>query len=155
MTIKEAKEYLKSYKTLDTKIECLYEERQRIIARGTRITAPTDSFGGGCACDKVGRAATDLAATDAEIYAEIQRLCDLRREISQNIDRLPNTEEQLVLRLRYINNLPFETSYNHITNRLNEGIDRRIGCSSRTVYRLHCCALKNFSEICKLAVNDS
>ena len=71
---------------------------------------------------------------DAErkINAEIDRLVDLKAEISEAISQLANVDEQLLLRFRYINNYGWEK------------IAVLMSVSMRTVHRIHASALRNF-----------
>lgn len=71
---------------------------------------------------------------DAEkkINAEIERLVDLKAEISGAISQLANVDEQLLLRFRYINNYGWEK------------IAVLMSVSMRTVHRIHASALRDF-----------
>lgn len=71
---------------------------------------------------------------DAEkkINAEIDRLVDLKAEISGAISQLANVDEQLLLRFRYINNYGWEK------------IAVLMSVSMRTVHRIHASALRDF-----------
>ena len=66
-----------------------------------------------------------------EINAEIDRLVDIKREITCLINSVPNQEEQTLLELRY---LCFKTW---------EQIAVEMGYSLQNVYKLHSKALKN------------
>ena len=66
------------------------------------------------------------------IDAEIDRLVDLKAEISDAISQLANVDEQLLLRFRYINNYGWEK------------IAVLMSVSMRTVHRIHASALRNF-----------
>ena len=64
--------------------------------------------------------------------AEIERLVDLKAEISGAISQLANVDEQLLLRFRYINNYGWEK------------IAVLMSVSMRTVHRIHASALRDF-----------
>ena len=76
---------------------------------------------------------SDLSELDKrKINAEIDRLVDLKTEISEAISQLANVDEQLLLRFRYINNYGWEK------------IAVLMSVSMRTVHRIHASALRNF-----------
>ena len=77
---------------------------------------------------------TTCKIIDAEkkINAEIERLVDLKAEISGAISQLANVDEQLLLRFRYINNYGCEK------------IAVLMSVSMRTVHRIHASALRDF-----------
>ena len=62
----------------------------------------------------------------------IDRLVDLKAEISGAISQLANVDEQLLLRFRYINNYGWEK------------IAVLMSVSMRTVHRIHASALRDF-----------
>lgn len=70
---------------------------------------------------------------EAKASKAVTELIKLRDEINDRITLLPNREEQLVLRYRYVDSC----SWDEISSMLN--------VSLRTVHRIHGSALQNFS----------
>lgn len=70
---------------------------------------------------------------EAKASKAVTELIKLRDEINDRITLLPNREEQLVLRYRYVDSC----SWDEISSMLN--------VSLRTVHRIHGSALRNFS----------
>ena len=74
---------------------------------------------------------TLLYFTSSLLY-RLERLVDLKAEISGAISQLANVDEQLLLRFRYINNYGWEK------------IAVLMSVSMRTVHRIHASALRDF-----------
>ena len=69
---------------------------------------------------------------EREIEIKIQRLMVLKDEISTAIDKLESSDEQMVLRYRYLDRCSWEE------------ISHMLHVSERTVFRIHGEALQNF-----------
>ena len=69
----------------------------------------------------------------ADVEKKVAQLITLRDEINARIDLLADSEEQLALRYRYIDNCTWEEIENLMT------------VSERTVFRIHGSALQHFS----------
>ena len=68
-----------------------------------------------------------------KINSEIDRLVDLKSEISEAIDDVEDVDERLLLRYRYLGGHTWEE------------IGCALGVSNRTIHRLHSSALQHFS----------
>ena len=79
------------------------------------------------------KAVMKICDMEQKINTEIDRLIDLKSEISIAIGCLTNMDEQMLLRYRYINNYDWEK------------IAVLMSVSYRTCHRIHSSALKNFS----------
>lgn len=76
---------------------------------------------------------TKIFDMEKELGVEIDRLINLKHDISNSIQALKNPDERMLLRYRYINNY----SWGKIGILMN--------VSNRTVHRIHSSALQNFS----------
>ena len=127
-----AKEYLSQAYRLDQRINSNIEEISRLREMATSISSP--SWG-----EKVqGTRSTEapfvhclekIMDLESVINKEINTLVCLKRELRTIIEAVPNTDERLVLRYRYIHNCTWE----QIGNELN--------ADARTVRRWHSDAL--------------
>lgn len=70
---------------------------------------------------------------EERINDEIDHLVDLKQEMESAIEKLPNMDERLLLRYRYLENHSWEE------------IGMLLNASVRSVHRIHSSALKNFS----------
>ena len=68
-----------------------------------------------------------------DIEKKVAVLISLREEINEQIDLLDSSEEQMLLRYRYIDGLTWDE------------IERMMNVSERTVFRIHGNALAHFS----------
>jgi DNA-directed RNA polymerase specialized sigma subunit len=131
------KQYLNQAKHLDAMINCRLREIDYWKDLSVSITSgrydgmphssnrPADAAFVRC-IEQIDEAQKDVAE-------KVARLITLREEISSRISMLPNHDEQLVLRFRYIDGCTWED----IADILNVSI--------RTVHRIHGSALQNFS----------
>ncbi|MCH4007744.1 MAG: DUF1492 domain-containing protein [Eubacterium sp.] len=131
------KQYLNQAKHLDAMINCRLREIDYWKELSVSITSgrydgmphspnrPADAAFVRC-IEQIDEAQKDVAE-------KVARLITLREEISSRISMLPNHDEQLVLRFRYIDGCTWED----IADILNVSI--------RTVHRIHGSALQNFS----------
>ena len=132
-----AKEYLRQAYRLNELIDSRITELERLRDYSTRLTSC--SFEG----ERVSKSRSTEAPfariiekiTDLEkvINRDIDRHVDLKAEMNAAIDRVPNVDERLLLRYRYLNNY----NWDEIAQLLN--------VSGRTVHRIHSSALYNFS----------
>lgn len=67
-----------------------------------------------------------------EMEKDLNELCNFQIKLSQTIDKLENTNERAVLRLRYILNQTWEE------------IAEKMGYTLRQIHRIHGNAIKNF-----------
>ena len=106
-----AKEYLHQAYRLDHKINSDIEELQRLREMSCSISSP--QLG-----DRVQTSrSTDapfvkclykIQELEAKIDSEIDLFVDLKKEIRSVIEKVENTDEQMVLRYRYIHNMTWE-----------------------------------------------
>ena len=132
-----AKEYLRQAYRLNELIDSRITEMERLRDYSTRLTS----------CSFEGERVSKSRSTEAPfariiekitdlgkvINRDIDRHVDLKAEMNAAIDRVPNVDERLLLRYRYLNNY----NWDEIAQLLN--------VSGRTVHRIHSSALYNFS----------
>ena len=128
-----AKEYLSQAYRLDQRIDSNIAEITRLRDMACGISSPSWE-------EKVQtsrntdapfvRCLEKIMDLEKVVNSEIDTLVDLNRQIRTTIERVPNTDEQLVLRYRYIHNCTWE----QIGNELN--------ADARTIRRWHGDALQ-------------
>ena len=128
-----AKDYLSQAYRLDQRIDSNIAEITRLREMACGISSPSWE-------EKVQtsrntdapfvRCLEKIMDLDKVVNSEIDTLVDLKRQIRTTIERVPNTDEQLVLRYRYIHNCTWE----QIGNELN--------ADARTIRRWHGDALQ-------------
>lgn len=84
--------------------------------------------------DKIGSIVAKIVDLENEINAEINQFVDLKKEIRDKINLLTNRNQQLVLRLRYIEFLTWEQ------------VAKRMTYSMKQVFRIHGEAIKNLTR---------
>lgn len=103
MTNREKKDWLKRYGSLNNEIGSLLRERERWRALLMRIT-PAYKQGAQGSMDPHSK--DDVYARITELTNQIDdaidRLIDIRAEISAAIDQVPSDRQRVLLRLRYI-----------------------------------------------------
>jgi len=132
LNTKEVKEYLSQYRLLDVKINEKLEEQVRLRELATKITPQNRSGGGGGGeiSDRVGKTTARIIDLENEINDDIDKLLDLKAEITAVIETVEDEVLQLILLMRYINLKKWE----YIAEKLNLEI--------RWLYRLHGRALE-------------
>lgn len=129
-----AKEYLKQAYRIDHRINSDIAELGRLREMSTSISSPNlgdkvqISHSGDAPFMKCLERIYDL---EARINDEIYLFVDLKNEIRSVIDTVPNTDERMVLRYRYIHNFTWEQ------------IGDELSADSRTVRRWHGQALQH------------
>ena len=129
-----AKEYLKQAYRIDHRINSDIAELGRLREMSTSISSPNlgdkvqISHSGDAPFMKCLERIYDL---EARINDEIDLFVDLKNEIRSVIDTVPNTDERMVLRYRYIHNFTWEQ------------ISDELSADSRTVRRWHGQALQH------------
>lgn len=128
-----AKEYLSQAYRLDQRINSNIEEISRLREMVCSISSPSWE-------EKVQtsrhtdtpfvRCLEKIMDLEKVVNGEIDTLVDLKQQIRTTIESVPNTDEQLVLRYRYIHNCTWE----QIGNELN--------ADARTIRRWHGDALQ-------------
>ena len=127
-----SKEYLRQAYRLDQKIQSDIEEVTRLRAMSVSISAPVSG-------EKVqaslpsdapfARCVEKILLLEEKINAEIDVLVDLKEQIREVIAAVSNTDEQMVLRCRYVHNMTWEE------------IGSEMKANARTVRRWHGAAL--------------
>ena len=129
-----AKEYLKQAYRIDHRINSDIAELGRLREMSTSISSPNlgekvqASHSGDAPFMKCLERIYDL---EERINDEIDLFVDLKNEIRSVIDTVPNTDERMVLRYRYIHNFTWEQ------------IGDELSADSRTVRRWHGQALQH------------
>lgn len=106
-----AKEYLHQAYRLDHKINSDIEELQRLREMSTSISSP--AFGERVQTSRntdapFVKCLFKIQELEQKIDAEIDLFVDLKKEIRSVIEKVENTDEQMVLRYRYIHNMTWE-----------------------------------------------
>lgn len=131
----EVKEYLNQIRYIHQDIQSRIDEKERLRQS---MTLKISSFSE----NKVQESGTlhydDKYMKFVEVAEEINRkidsLVDLKMQVSNDIDRMDKSEHRVLLRMRYINLMPFE----------NIAVD--MGYDIRQVHRIHGNALQSLSE---------
>ena len=133
----DAKKYLRQIENLDRRITAKVEERQNVLDMLLRITPVMrdTTSGGASGHDKMENGVVKLTAYEEEISADIDKLVELKREISEVIDRVENPKRRAVLRFRYINYKSFEQ------------IAADMYMTERNIYHIHRKALRDVGKI--------
>lgn len=122
------KEYLRQAYRLDLKINSDIEEVARLRDMATSITSPV--LGDKVQTSRMGdapfvRSVEKILLLEERINQEIDTLVDLKEQMRGVIEAVPDTDERMVLRYRYVHNLTWE----QIGNEMN--------ADARTVRRWH------------------
>ena len=128
-----AKEYLSQAYRLDQRSNSNIEEISRLREMVCSISSPSweENVQTSRHTDApFVRCLEKIMDLEKVVNGEIDTLVDLKRQIRTTIERVPNTDEQLVLRYRYIHNCTWE----QIGNELN--------ADARTIRRWHGDALQ-------------
>jgi DNA-directed RNA polymerase specialized sigma subunit len=128
------KEYLRQAYRLDQKINSDIEEVARLREMASSISSPM--LGDKVQTSRNGdapfvRSIEKILMLEEKIDQEIDLLVDLKSQMRDVIAAVPDTDERMVLRYRYIHNLTWE----QIGNELN--------ADARTIRRWHGSALVN------------
>ena len=126
------KEYLRQAYRLDQKINSDIEEVARLREMAGSISSPV--LGDKVQTSRNGdapfvRSVEKILLLEEKINREIDTLVDLKQQMREVIAAVPDTDERMVLRYRYIHNLTWE----QIGNELN--------ADARTIRRWHGSAL--------------
>lgn len=134
MTNQEKKAYLLKYRDADREINDLLLEKEKTMARLTKITATiSDMPKGGGDTDKMTSGVDKLISLDKEIDAKVDALVDFRREIVRYISKLDSDNQKRVLRLRYVDGMKWDR------------IAVEMGYEIRQITRIHGYALANLN----------
>ena len=131
-----AREYLESYKQIQTRINVLRAEIERLRAEAESVSINLDGMPRGTATeDKMSRIVAEMTDLESTFTEELSGLYMKRMRIITQLGRLKNYKHQRLLQLRYIDC----KSWEHIA------VDMDI--TWRHCYRLHGSALQEFEEV--------
>ena len=131
-----AKEYLEQYKLIQTRINMLTSEIERLRAEAESVSINLDGMPKGTnQTDKTARLAAQLADYETAIQEEMSGLWSRRMKIISELGQLKNHKHQVLLQQRYIECKSWERI----------AVDMDI--SWRYCYMLHGSALAEFEKI--------
>ena len=123
-----------AYKEVDSKLEQI-ARLQSLATRTTTVIHGTPSGNGTALSSRVESAVISIQAQSEFLADEINHLLDVRQRVADEIAKVTNHDERLVLEYRY---LAFR-SWKEISHVMKIGL--------RTVFRLHDRALENFAAV--------
>lgn len=132
----EAKEYLESYRLIQTRINVLMSEIERLRAEAESVSIDLDGMPRGTATDdKMSRLVAEMADLEATMTDELSGLYIQRMRIITLLGKLKSHKHQLLLQKRYIECKSWEL------------IAVEMDITWRHCYRLHGSALSEFKEV--------
>jgi hypothetical protein len=132
----EAKEYLESYRSIQTRINVLMAEIERLRAEAESVGFDIDGMPKGTANnDKMSRIVAQMVDLESMITEELSGLYIRRMRIITLLGKLKSHKHQLLLQKRYIEC----KSWEHIAVEMD--------ITWRHCYRLHGSALAEFQEV--------
>ena len=138
----EAKEYLDSYRLIQTRINVLMSNIERLRAEAESVSISLDGLPRGTATsDKMSRIVAEMADLESTLMEEMSGLFIRRMKIITQLGMLKSHKHQLLLQKRYIECKSWEA------------IAYEMGITWRHCYRLHGSALAEFEEVTKNGEN--
>ena len=132
----EAKEYLESYRLIQTRINVLMSNIERLRAEAESVSISLDGLPRGTTTsDKMSRIVAEMADLESTLMEEMSGLFIRRQRIITQLGMLKSHKHQLLLQKRYIEC----KSWEHIAVEMD--------ISWRHCYRLHGSALAEFQEV--------
>lgn len=132
----EAKEYLESYRLIQTRINVLMAEVERLRAEAESVSIDLDGMPKGTADNnKMSRLVAEMADLEATLTNEMSGLYVRRMRIITQLGMLKSHKHQLLLQKRYIEC----KSWEHIAVEMD--------ITWRHCYRLHGSALAEFEKV--------
>lgn len=132
----EAKEYLDSYRLIQTRINVLMSNIERLRAEAESVSISLDGLPRGTATsDKMSRIVAEMADLESTLMDEMSGLFIRRQKIITQLGMLKSHKHQLLLQKRYIEC----KSWEHIAVEMD--------ISWRYCYMLHGSALAEFKEV--------
>ena len=132
----EAKEYLESYRLIQTRINVLMSNIERLRAEAESVSISLDGLPRGTATsDKMSRIVAEMADLESTLMDEMSGLFIRRQQIITQLGMLKSHKHQLLLQKRYIEC----KSWEHIAVEMD--------ISWRYCYMLHGSALAEFDHI--------
>ena len=139
----EAKEYLDSYRLIQTRINVLMSNIERLRAEAESVSISLDGLPRGTATsDKMSRIVAEMADLESTLMDEMSGLFIRRQKIITQLGMLKSHKHQLLLQKRYIEC----KSWEHIAVEMD--------ISWRYCYMLHGSALAEFESILKGEHNE-
>lgn len=131
-----AREYLESYKIMQTRINVLTAEIERLRAEAESMSISLDGMPKGQGTqDKTARLAVQLAECETVLQSEMSGLWSRRMRIIEELGMLKSHKHQKLLHLRYIDCKSWEL------------IAVEMDITWRHCYRLHGSALAEFEKV--------
>ena len=132
-----AKEYLSQAYRLDKQADMILQKaaalRKSLYGRGQNGESGKSAPSG----DSIAKAIAKVVDYERKADEIIDRLVDMRIEIENAINEVPDPIQREVLERRYLMYQPFEGSYDKKTGVYIKGIDESMGYSTRQIYRFH------------------
>ena len=134
----EAKDYLESYRLIQTRINILQSEINRLRTEAESVSINLDGMPKGTATDdKLSRIVADMADLEQTMLEEMSGLYIRRMRIVELLGQLKSHKHQQLLHKRYIECKSWER------------IAVEMDITWRHCYRLHGSALNEFQEVMK------
>ena len=136
-----SKEFLNKIRCIDMMINCKLEqvaELRSMLLPGA-IRYDKDKVQTSNNADSISDTVSKIMELEEKINTDIDELVELKSVARENIERMENDVEKVILYKRYFNNESFEN------------IAVECGYSWRHIHRLHGEALKNFDKIYKMS----
>lgn len=139
-----AKEYLEQYRTMQTRINVLIAEIERLRTEAESVSISLDGLPKGSAYDdKTARLVAQMADCEHTLQEEMSDLWVRRMKIVAQLGELKNHKHQRILHLRYIDCKSWEV------------IAYEMGITWRHCYRLHGSALSEFESTMRTGIHSS
>jgi DNA-directed RNA polymerase specialized sigma subunit len=129
-----AQEYLRQAYKLDELINSLWAELQGYRGLTALVPSGTERVQTSPSADKIPNTVDKIIMQEEKINKEIDRLVDLKTEMHDKISLLTDKEEQLILRLRYLQYMEWAD------------IADELHWSMSYIYKLHTKALNSFGD---------
>ena len=139
-----AKEYLEQYKIMQTRLNVLIAEIERLRTEAEGASVRLDGLPTGTGePDKTARLAAQLADHETVLQSEMSALWIRRMKIIAELGQLKNHRHQQILQLRYIDCKSWEC------------IAYEMGITWRHCYRLHGSALAEFDTMMHTGIHQT
>ena len=139
----DAKEYLESYKLIQTRIDVLRAEIERLRAEAESVGINLDGMPKGQGSnDKLARLAVQIADCETVLLEELSGLFVRRIRIISQLGKLKEHKHQLILQKRYLECKSWET------------VAYEMDITSRYCFMLHESALAEFANILQGGINE-
>ena len=139
----DAKEYLESYKLIQTRIDVLRAEIERLRAEAESVGINLDGMPKGQGSnDKLARLAVQIADCETVLLEELSGLFVRRIRIISQLGKLKEHKHQLILQKRYLECKSWET------------VAYEMDITSRYCFMLHESALVEFANILQGGMNE-